>query len=258
MKSMNELKVAEEIISDMGVVSDTPYKEIMLLAKYYREMGYNKKDTQNLIIELLEKKMDKFLKAQWDEEIEKKVKKVFKDEMELIKIESIYITEREVETLNSLEDRNERRLLFTLMVLSRFNNLQRKNTYNRTYEKSSEVKKLSNIRNLNKEKMCSVYHSLRVKGLIDFFGRGQEEDNIIVKCLEEDSEVAFQITKLENFGNLIEDELKIKYDKTYKRCGVCGKAVKIKGRNTKYCTECSLDKERERDREKKSKKRSKK
>lgn len=241
MRSMNEVKLVEEMISDMGVLSDTPYKEIDLLAKYYREKGYSKKEVENLIFDVLEKKINNFLKPKWEEIVEKKVKKVFKEEKELIRIDSVYITEAEIELLHKLEDRKERKLLFTLMCLARFNNLCYKNTYNKIYNKSSDVIKLSNIRGVAKSDLHKTYHSLRVKGLIDFFGKGEESNKIVVKCLYENSEKILDIVKLEDLGNLIEDELKIMFD-GYKRCECedCGKAYKPKEKDysSKYCEKC--------------------
>lgn len=239
MVNMNELTLVEDIISEVGVVSPTPYKEITLLAKYYREKGYSKTETEQLITQLLEKKMDNFLKAQWEEDIEKKVKKVFKEEKSLIKIDRVYITKEEIEQLHKLEDRKERKLLFTLMCLARFNNLCYGNTYNKVYNKSSEVTKLSNIRGVVKTDLNKTYYSLRVKGLIDFFGKGEEYNKIVVKCLHESDNVILEVFSLENLGNLIENELKIRYDSGYKRCEECGKAYKPKNNRNKYCTACA-------------------
>ena len=242
MKSMNELIVVEEMISEVGVVSPTPYKEIYLLAKYYRYKGYSKKEAENLIFEILENKMDSFLKPQWEETVEKNVKIVYSNNLELVIIDNIYITSEELNIIHSLSDRKERKLLFTLICLARFNNLQKKVNYNSVTNKSSEVTKLSNIGGTTKSALNAVYFSLRTKGLIDFFGQGKDYGNIKVKCMNEESEVILEITKLDRLGNLIEDELKIMFD-GYKRCECedCGKVFKVKAKTKQpiYCSkEC--------------------
>ena len=53
--------------------------------------------------------------------------------------------------------------------------------------------------------------------------------------IERGDSIDFTIYEFENLGNTFLN----KYKEGYKMCEVCGKLIKIKGANQKYCDKCS-------------------
>ena len=104
----------------------------------------------------------------------------------------------------------------------------------------SEVFKLANV-TLSSDKKNELLHELYSNGYIHF-GKKVNNLNIKIDLGDTDDDIAYKITQFENIGNQYIGNFK----KGYKQCANgCGRKIKIKGTNDKYCKYCAREKQLE-------------
>lgn len=146
-------------------------------------------------------------------------------------INCISILKEEGEYINKvgLND-NEKKILFTLFCICK---TQSNNGYVcLDYISDTELFKMANVTGTRDKKMGLLYE-LGCKEIIRTSMKGiyiTEYSEI-----ERGDSIDFTIYEFENLGNTFLN----KYKEGYKMCDVCGKLIKIKGANQKYCDKCS-------------------
>lgn len=117
---LNERKYAEECIAEK--VIRRPFVDLSILARYYyHHMGYRRKT----IIEMLTKCMEmcyppyELKKAQWDDTIEKIARKA--GDYKLHEIDGVWITTKELETIENLHNPVLEKLAFVVLCLAKLN-----------------------------------------------------------------------------------------------------------------------------------------
>lgn len=148
----------------------------------------------------------------------------------LRQVREIYITQKEMDIIDSAAYRKERKVIFTLYVIAKAF------SHETGWVNASEadIFALANVNVSNDEKM-EIMHALYKDGLI-------QVNHIIDKSgyqvqLFPDSDNILKLTELKNFGN----QYVVFKGKGIKMCKKCGKIYKIKNpyeRHSKYCPKC--------------------
>lgn len=167
-----------------------------------------------------------------------KNKKYYKDNgvyKSLKQLEYIPLYKGEFDFIQTLETEQEKKFMFTCYILARF--------YNTTWVNSSETEifKLANITKTSKEKSLFIGKLLREEKIFmsDYI------TSLALKLKDvkrEDDEVVIKVYKMQNLGNLFLSYIR----PNYKQCEECGRLVKIKGGNSKYCKKCKGEMEKKR------------
>lgn len=231
---LDEYAWAEKAIKDR-TLGAKPFETFSRVARYYLDNGYSKKDVRDIMDTFLIQCEPSASKTKWSDTIDYAVERALK--YKGIKIDGIPITEKEIETIDSLEGVQLRRLAFTLLCLAKYWNIINPLSNGWVNNKDSEIMKLANI-NTSMKRQSLMYHTLNEKELIQF---SKKVDNTNVRVLfKEDN--GKEVMLIRDFRNLGYQYLKYK-GSGYFECESCGITVKEsnpgKGRKQKYCKECA-------------------
>lgn len=233
----NERKRIENIINnrDKKEIKNI-YSLIKALIKYYYPQFENKtwREYQSFIISELDK--FQFDASEYDEwkyadYIKRICKKALSGDFNIYLREFNYveITEGEMEIIAKAENNKQKKLLFTLYVLAKLY------PYGSGWVnyRDSEIFKLANV-HLNIEDRDYLIHDLYTLGLLQL-------NHIVGKSglkveLVENSPAACKVTRADHFGNQY-----MLYEKNHEwiMCERCGRLVKRRSPNQKYCKKCA-------------------
>lgn len=231
---LNEKEYAEKILAEKSV-DNKPFFTLTILAKYYYHcFGYRKKKITELLVDYMQKYYPRYYcnRAMWDENIEKIAKNVSK--YTFYEISGVWITEAELVTIESINNKVLERLAFTLLCLAKLGALKNPNNNGWVNLEAKEIYRLARI-------SCSVIDRYKKLGqlkelsLLEF---PQKNDNLScrVTFINNDSEQKLFISDFRELGY---EYLQYKGEE-FIRCGECGILMRNnKAGNKKYCSQCS-------------------
>lgn len=155
----------------------------------------------------------------------------------LIILDSIVITRPEMETIESLSERQLQRLAFTLLCIAKFRRASSETQSMWVNCPDSEIMKMANI-NTSISRQCTMYAKLRELGMVRFSKR---VDNTNVEVLfAQDGEPALFISDFRNLGY----QYMMYHGENYFVCAECGiternRPSNSSGRKKKYCKACA-------------------
>lgn len=215
---------------------------ITLIAKYY----YSDAIDAETLSDIIKKKLAQFdLKNYQEYKYHNKIISICSDlfndntEKDFKEKESIPIYENEINFINTLKNDSQKKLMFTLFAVARYMDCDGW-TNKKTAKDIAEVFKLANV-TLSTDQRNKLLHELYLSGSISF---GVKVNNLNIKVrLDDTGNIAYRLRNFSNIGYQYIGSFK----KGYKLCADpdCGKPVKIKGSNCKYCKTCARQKELE-------------
>lgn len=214
-----------------------PGETLGRIAKYYYASGYTKRDIISRLKDYLVRCDPRINLVLWDSLIKSSAD--YAEKHKLIEIDSISVTENELNTVSKLRSRPARRLLFTLICLAKFGNTVNPNNKCWVNVRTKEIFEMANIQ-CSSQRQSLMLNELLHLGLIGY-SRVIDNTNIYVKCLDSDGCSAIKVTNFKNLGYQY-----LKYiGEPYITCNRCGVTVKRTGRWQKYCCTCAEDINRE-------------
>ena len=203
------------------------------MARYYRQIdGLSEKETIDLIDGFMRKNCEMYNPVKWKGTILKYVKGAKKYEM--VQIDSIGITQQELDTISSLGERRLRKLLFTLICLAKFYN-KRSGTANDWV--STEYKDIFRMAHLfiTQRVQTKLLSDLYNLGMISF-GSKITNLNIHVNVIDHENESIWLIDDFRDLGN----EYVFRTEgMDLMRCESCGLVIRRNRNVQKYCPNCA-------------------
>ena len=250
----NEEEYAKQI-EQHGFLTERHNYELVLLVKYWKKLGIKPKQRKEKLYEFCKKYIVNFNDVLYFKQINTALKKGGRKDNPLIIIDSIPITNEEIEYINNLDiEYNYKKILFVLLVEMKtykeihklkYGNVLKYNYISgnqNTYNEILEVSKMSN----NKYKINAIINELEILGLVDVRMRGKI-NLVFMNNIKESEIVVFEITTFDNIGyyfDLYNGDPKII------NCNECGKLIKATSNRQKFCRSCWREKEQGRQREK--------
>lgn len=231
---LNEKEYAQECLKNK-TVSDKPFFTLSILAKYYYHcFDYRKKKITDLLIEFMSKNYPRYdcNKAEWDGNIEKIAANAGK--FTLYEIDGVWITQAELETIESIHNKVLERLAFTMLCLAKLNNMKNPKNNGWVNLDAKEVFGLARI-------ACSVvnrYERLGQLNQLSLLEFPKKNDNLSsrVTYINDDSE---KVLFVSDFRELGYEYLKYKGE-NFIRCRECGILIRNNKSGTKkYCHACA-------------------
>ena len=233
---LNEHDWAKEQI-DNKTLGSKPYETFCRVARYYLDEGMSKRSVR--------KQLDTFLLMceptaslpKWSETLDYAVTRAAK--YSAIDIDHIDISKTEMDTIDSLNSRQIRRLAFTLLCLAKYWDIVNTHGDHWVNSKDSDIMRMANI-NTSIKRQSLMYHTLCELGLIRF-SKKIDNTNVRVNFINDGKPVMH----VSDFRNLGYQYLKY-HGEPYYECENCGLTVKRKdssaGRKQKYCPDCAVEK----------------
>lgn len=219
------------------------FKDVFILAKYYKYNKYSKKRTIRMLTDYMIKYDNEFEinRGNDNEIIAKIVHNVYSHKYHFRHNESVDITKGEIDKILQLKNKNEKQIAFVLLVLSKLYRSKR------IYIQKNDLIELSRVYD-NRWYCDEVLTILDRMNYIDIAG-----GLIEVLFIDKESEI---IAEINNFDNLTEQLYTIlnKYSNNEIYCVRCGKIIKSTSNRTKYCPECWKEEHKRQDREYQKKK----
>lgn len=236
---LNEKKYIEEIIQ-CGELPDTisPYAMVTYLTKYY----YDKYRSLKELITIVCDQMDKFnIPVEQYQEYNAKIriKKVYNEIINnktfmLKEYEYIPLYQSEYDKIMQCESDREKKLLFTIYILARYTN-----KYGWVYLSEKDIYQLANVSNTNKNQIDLIAKLIH-EGFIKETKKVNDLKIGVNLSNDKNDKVVFKVDRLSYLGNQFIAFIK----PGYKICENCGKLIKIKANNQKYCKICSEEMDR--------------
>jgi hypothetical protein len=230
---LNEKDYAEKCLKEK-IISDKPFFTLSILAKYYYHcFGYRKKKITELLTEFIQitYPLYEVNKSMWNDTIEKIAKNAGK--FTLYEIEGVWITKKELETIENIHNKVLERLAFTLLCLAKLANARNPKNTGWVNNDAKEVFSLARI-------SCSVTN--RYERLGELYRKSLLElpkriDNLSVRVTYIDNE-SENVLFISDFRELGYEYLKYKGD-NFIRCQDCGILIRNNKAGTKkYCSNC--------------------
>lgn len=211
-------------------------ESLMILAKYYSDMGKSKKDIKKLLAEFLDSREPQISVTAWETTIDKIASGCKK--YNLVQIEGIPITDSEMYTIGNVPGTQCKRLAFTLLCIAKYwNNVVPNNDW-WVNSADKEIIRMANI-NTSITRQNLLYWKLGDLGMIQF---PKKIDNLNVR-VNFASEGTTVVT-ITDFRNLGYQYLKATGE-SFIECANCGITVRETnpgvGRKQKYCKDCAHD-----------------
>lgn len=232
MVVLNERKYAEDMLHSEEFPSK-PKEALNRLVRYYKAVGYDKKRVRKLLEEFLLQRDPSIPLVKWQKTIDRAVKAQWK--FDLVEIDSIQITKKEMAICDGLFYREERRLMFALICFAKFYNTISEANNGWVNQMDTEIFNTANVKKTVRMQ-SAMLASLRDRGLIEFSSR-VDNINIRVVCLDQDeeSEVALDVTDFIDLGNQY-----LRYHgESFMSCNMCNHLVRRQNNRQRYCKDCA-------------------
>lgn len=247
---LNETKQAEYII-DKGEVGTKPTSTLFLLGKYYRQKeNLDKEQTVNKLNEFMVANYKNYNSALWEEAIEDIAKKANK--YPLREINSIGITQSELDKIAELHNVKYEKLLFTMLCYAKLYNTISENNNGWVNTEIQELYRIARVTVKYRKDKFLFLNDIEGTGLISFSNKN-DNLNLKVNFFDMDGESVLEISDFRELGY---EYLNYIGDGKFIRCSECNRLIRKKTNNQLYCTECAKNinviKQKERDKNKKS------
>lgn len=235
---LDEKSFAQECLQTKTTDIDT-YSTMMILAKYFHYCGYSQKDIYSSLIDfLVDSKSIDYAKNKryWEETCERISIKAPK--YRLLDIKGVWITKKELDKIEELNNKVLERLTFTFLCLAKYNSVKYKDSYwvNIDYKYIFSMARVTCKADERESKLCTLIE----KGYIE---PSKQIDNLNMNVIFVDKDT--KEFSEDNGDLLVFDfrELGYEYRKycgeNFIRCAECGILTKGNKNNTKrYCSNC--------------------
>ena len=232
---MNEYTYAENLLNKQDLktcdIGDKPSSTLNLLARYYREIGKNDDEIKELLSDFLNRCLkDKYKESKWIDSIFYQVVKSKK--YNLKKVDNVIVTKSEMEIIQSVKGKSRQKVLFTLLVLSKYYNAVSDKNKNWTNLEYKKIFKLANVQ-LSIQNQALLINDLYNCGFVNV-SKNVGKPNIQVNLVDNESDTVLTITQLKDLGK----EYLMFCGEDYIRCQKCGTLVKNYKNTNKYCKTC--------------------
>lgn len=242
---LNEKKIVEDFKNDYSLPQAISILDLIkLLIKYYYSEGNDKDEIYKFIMDDLKNSLeDDFIYTKWNNMVKSnitrfiKLIRMYNINTELTNITEVKITNNELEKIKLLDDIVLEKIAFVLLVYAKITIQQNKNKDCWINQSCITICKEAKVGLRGVEQMRKM-NELYIKKYIDM-SKINTRTNIKV-CFVDD--------KTSGEGLIIDDFNGVVYryliwkGENWKRCQVCNKWIKIKGKkdnSKKYCKACA-------------------
>lgn len=173
---LNEYTWAERAVNEHDL-GKKPSETLSRVAKYYAYLGMKKRDVRKKLEEFLYSCDQNIVLSKWDGTLDRLTRNAFK--YDLIMLDSICVTDEELEIIQRVDGKQAQRLAFTLLCIAKYRNEISGRSDGWVNTPDSEIMKMANIHTSIK-RQCKLYSQLRDSGLIRF---AKNVDNLSVQVL---------------------------------------------------------------------------
>lgn len=234
---MNERDYIEQVIEENTFLGK-PATDLGIAAKYYFADGYTQKDVRRKLDELLLRCEPDANLVLWGDTLDRQVKRANK--RGLVEIDSIKITQSEIDVIDSLPNRTLKKMAFSYLCVAKY--------YNEVNQQNNDWANLP-VRDICSmggiaipvDKQYELRGELADRGMLQL---SLTVDNVNARVLFVDREnsAVLLVNDMRNLGN---QYFRFKGEK-FVQCAMCGLVISRKSNRQLYCSKCASKAERDR------------
>ena len=231
---LHENEWARDMILRRDLGKNT-FETVTRVARYYLESGFSKAEVRKLLDAFVIQCDPEASLALYSDLLDNAVKRALKRHS--VNIDEICITKKEMDTIGKLEQRQAKRLAFTLLCFAKYLDQIYPNNDHWVNVKDSDLMRAANI-STSIKRQSSIYNYLYNNYLIEF-SKMVDNINTQVSFIDDNSPVVLRVTDLRNLGY---QYLKYIGEPNYfvcEGCGITEKYTSPKGFNRRFCPDCA-------------------
>lgn len=229
---LNELEEIEKVINSKSVNENELGNTIYLLTRYlYHEKGLRRVGIISYINNFMATACPNYHEWDWFNRIEKYALKA--KNSPLMQIDSVPITQQELNCIEEIKDLKLEKLAFTMLALSKFCNMTYPGNSNWIKYEYKFIFELANITCTDKDRLMAL-RSLMLKHIIT---RSKKNGvmKFTVNIVDNESDAILNLSDFRNLGY----EYLLYKGQNYTRCKRCGQLFKQSRNNrAEYCKSC--------------------
>ena len=213
--------------------------DMLILMKYFRFLGYEKKQAKEEVFSLLKKTVVGIEDEEYKKIVSNIANSVYTKDKKIIQVDKIDIYKEELDFINSLEIKHTaKKLLFAFLCFKKIEFQVTDGKVNMNYysEKDYKTKNLKQMYGSNMNIDMQIYY-LSTFGLVEN-AYNTDTRLMFMDMIGETKELAFEISRFEDTALFFD-----RYNGVgkIKECTECGKLIKVKSKTKtpKYCDECA-------------------
>ena len=229
---LNEHAFAQQAIA-CGTVGKKPAQTLGCISRYLCYEGYEKPQIEETLHRFMRENYANYHAVQWSAAIEHISSRA--DRRPLLQANQIEITQEELASIRALASQPLERLCFTLLCLAKYAQLINPANDGWVTQKWSAIFRMAHVQ-AGKERQAALLDTPPGKRLIAF-SRGVDNLHIHVLFFRPASQTACALDDLREPGLFY---LSLQGERII-RCACCGKLLKPKTNNQKYCPDCRAE-----------------
>ena len=233
MMILNEEKYAKDLLLGKNRDIKSAIKKIGYITRYnLHVLGKNDIENYNSTVAWMKKHQDNFEESAYSNSISKAIKSAKK--REFYKTDVIIITKNELQTIKSVDNIREEKILFVLLCMAKQQAISIGFTDGLVKYSIVDLCRMARI-SVPADDREYILHDILMKGLISC-PKKNDTKCLKVNFIDNDSEQELVLSEID-CQELAYSYLKWKDGKGFKRCRLCGRLMKSKG-NKDICTYC--------------------
>lgn len=239
MMILNEELYAKNLLLGKNKDVKSAVKKIGYITRYNAQvLNKNDDDNYSSTVQWMNKHQDNFDESSYSNVISKAIKGSKK--RLLYKIDNIIITKKEFDTIKSLNNIREEKILFVLLCMAKQQSEVLKFTDGLVRYTITDLCKSARI-SVPADEREYILHNILVKGFISC-PKKNDTKCLMVNFLEEDGEAELILNEID-CQELAYSYLKLKNGSGFKRCRRCGRLMNSRNKNDfcQYCVQSSQD-----------------
>lgn len=238
----NEKEEAERILEEGFDTELIDYGRMYVIAKYFREKyNYEEKELRKKLVEFCKEHDRNFNPVLQSKYLDKWVDSAMK--YNLRRIDSVFISNKDVAFLKTIKNERDRRLLFAAVVLAKAlkisgtrRNKEKYKTSNNYYIKYNNFKdiiRISAVKNMSETKVAKMFHNY-----LDYISVYPPEKELIrLDFIDSESGNDIKVDNLDDISGIYKELFGHIGDKTF--CERCGVGITKQSNRQKYCKSCA-------------------
>ena len=238
---LNEKEYVSDMLRKKEFGTSKIYLFLSIYARYlYQEEGLRKTGIVKKLHEFMDSNYPQYNPVDWSISIEKYASKA--GQYPLCQCDGIWITEKELNTVDNLHNKVLERLAFTLLCLAKFGNFRNPQNHSWVTNSNGEIYTMACINTPAFQKDLKI-SQLKEAGLLEY-ARKVDNLNIRVLFVDDESEKKLFVSDFRKLGY----EWLLYKGANYIRCTSCNVLTKNTNGKRRYCKECAQARKKELDR----------
>lgn len=244
-----EKTYVDEILNN-GFTSKHLFHEMKLLAKHFKELGFDDEKRKEELYNFSENNIKDFNKVVYFKTINKALSYVTNKDEKLVQIDGINISKSESDYIEKLDiDDNLKKLVFTLLTLTKLNKnylelrdgeLKTNKYYFGGHQNYRELTSCSKVTFDKKKGIKNIHDMIGIldqKKIVEIVGKGNIK-LLFMYEIEDDENESILVDKFDVIGYFYD---MYKGDKKIKRCEneECNTLIRANNNKMKYCKGCA-------------------